>query len=535
MKPSLIQTTKPFLLLSGLCFCARLLLAITCITVPGDFQFVQAAAPPFEWANVTGTPNDVYGRAMAVDAGGNTYLTGSFDGTATFGSTNITSSGGSNRPDIFVAKYNSAGLLQWVRKAGGTGTDLAFGIAVDGSSNIIVTGSSDSTPFSIGSTNVLVSSKKIVFLKFDSNGSLLWVRTSLAQTLFPPPDGAGTAVGADAAGNLYFAGHFTGPINFGGTAGTFPPPTGGIAFTNTAENDVFLLKYSADGNILWGRQVGGANLQEAKSIAVTPAGDVYLAGRFNGTASFGNTSVTSGNTSYDTDVFLAKWDTAGNFQWVRQVGSNDTDLGMAVAVDPTGAPHLVGAFKGFEISIGPVAYTNPDIAFDAFVTKYTAAGALQWSMQIERPAGTGADEGIGAMIDGDGNLLITGATRTGTKFKNLDFPDGTGSIFVALIENGDTVWVKRAGTVGGSASGDFGAGIGLDASGNIYVGGTLGRNDPASLAVFDSITPSLYGQRDSFVAKIGGNAPPNVPTMSFSLSGTILPTGTQKFYRLAHP
>src|SRR5437773_6918826 len=136
---------------------------------------------------------------MAVDAAGNTYLTGSFDGTATFGSTNISSSGGINRPDIFVAKYNSAGLLQWVRKAGGTGTDLAFGIAVDGSSNVVVTGSSDSLPFSIGSTNVSVSGKKILFLKFDSNGALLWVRTSLAQALFPPPDGAGTAVGSDAA------------------------------------------------------------------------------------------------------------------------------------------------------------------------------------------------------------------------------------------------------------------------------------------------------------------------------------------------
>jgi hypothetical protein len=65
---------------------------------------------------------------------------------------------------------------------------------------------------------------------------------------------------------------------------------------------------------VWGRQIRGANLQEAKSIAITAAGDIYLAGgRFNGTATFGNTSLTSGNTSYDTDAFLAKWNTAGNF------------------------------------------------------------------------------------------------------------------------------------------------------------------------------------------------------------------------------
>ncbi len=143
-------------------------------------------------------------------------------------------------------------------------------------------------------------------------------------------------------------------------------------------------------------------------------------------------------------------------------------------------------------------------------------------MPIERPAGTGADEGLGATIDANGNLLITGVARSDTRFKNLDFPDATGSIFVALIENGDTVWVKRAGTVGGTASGDFGVGIGLDASGNIYLGGTLGVNDPGSVAVFDSMTPSMYGRRDIFVTKLGGTATPIGPTMSLSLTGTIL-------------
>lgn len=56
---------------------------------------------PFAWVRVVGTPNKDYGRGFAADANGNCYITGSFDGTATFGSTNISSSGGSNRPDIF--------------------------------------------------------------------------------------------------------------------------------------------------------------------------------------------------------------------------------------------------------------------------------------------------------------------------------------------------------------------------------------------------------------------------------------------------
>lgn len=199
-------------------------------------------------------------------------------------------------------------------------------------------------------------------------------------------------------------------------------------------------------------------------------------------------------------------------------------------------------------------------------------------------AGTVNDDyGRAMAADAAGNSYFTGSIDGTATFGSTKITSSGGSnrpdIFVALIENGDTVWVKRAGTVGGNASGDFGAGIGLDASGNIYLGGTLGVNDPGSLAVFDSITPSMYGRRDIFVAKMAGTAPANGPAISFSLAGTtlnvtwplanadfniessaslgsgfgpateprvtnsapqtisvtILPLGTQKFYRLARP
>src|ERR1043165_6236923 len=89
-------------------------------------HFAFAIQPPsFAWARVSGTVNSDSGRGFAVDTNGNSYVTGSFDGTATFGNTNITSSGGANRPDIYVAKYDSSGRVVWVRRAGGTGTDKA--------------------------------------------------------------------------------------------------------------------------------------------------------------------------------------------------------------------------------------------------------------------------------------------------------------------------------------------------------------------------------------------------------------------------
>ena len=274
---------------------------------------VIAAPPPVAWANVSGTVNDDYGRAFAVDADGNSYLAGSFDGTATFGGTVLSSVGARNRPDMFVAKYNSAGQLEWVRQAGGTGTDLAFGIAVDAAGNVLFTGSSDSTTLNIAGTGLTVSGKKAVLAKLSPAGTLLWAKTSMDQLFFPPAEASGMVVGNDAAGNHYVAGHFTGTINFGGTPGFFPPPVGGLVLTNTFDTDIFLLKYTPSGTVVWARQVSGENLQEVRSMAVTPAGEVHLAGRFNGTASFGRTNLTSGNASFDTDAFLAKWNPPRGF------------------------------------------------------------------------------------------------------------------------------------------------------------------------------------------------------------------------------
>lgn len=87
-------------------------------------------------ASAGGTSYDE-GNGIAVDASGNVYVTGSYNGTATFGTTTKTSAGGE---DIFVAKYNSSGVLQWVQSAGGTSEDWGNGIAVDGSGNVYVTG-----------------------------------------------------------------------------------------------------------------------------------------------------------------------------------------------------------------------------------------------------------------------------------------------------------------------------------------------------------------------------------------------------------
>ncbi|MEZ4902449.1 MAG: SBBP repeat-containing protein [Spirosomataceae bacterium] len=95
-----------------------------------------------QWVRSAGGTSSDYGEGITIDSSGNVYVTGSYQGTATFGNTTFTSVG---LRDIFIVKYNGSGLFQWVRSARGLGDDFGMGIVVNGSSNVYVTGSYEGT------------------------------------------------------------------------------------------------------------------------------------------------------------------------------------------------------------------------------------------------------------------------------------------------------------------------------------------------------------------------------------------------------
>jgi Beta-propeller repeat len=136
----------------------------------------------FLWAKQAGSSFTDQAEAMAVDASGNSYVTGRFGSSATFGSgeanqTALTASGGAE--DIFVAKYNSSGLLQWAKRAGGTSTDHGLGIGIDSAGNSYVTGIFSLTatfgPMEANQTMLTApvgGNTDIFVAKYNSNGAL---------------------------------------------------------------------------------------------------------------------------------------------------------------------------------------------------------------------------------------------------------------------------------------------------------------------------------------------------------------------------
>jgi ribosomal protein S11 len=319
----------------------------------------------FAWAAGMGGTGYDYGYGIAVDASGNVYTTGSFEGTADFdpgsGVSNLTSAGDN---DVFVRKLDASGNFLWARSMGGTGSDRAWGIAVDASGSVYTTGyfrnTADFDPgagvfnlTSAGSTGVFVQ-------KLDTDGNFLWVKQMGGTS-----SDYGYAIAVDASGNVYTTGSFRDTVDF-------DPGSGVSNLTSAGDNDVFVSKLDASGNFLWARSMGGTGSDRAWGIAVDASGSVYTTGYFRNTADFDPGAEVSNLTSAgDNDVFVSKLDASGNFLWARSMGGTGSDRGGGIAVDASGIVYTTGWFSStvdFDPGAGTVNLTSAG-ARDIFVQK----------------------------------------------------------------------------------------------------------------------------------------------------------------------
>ncbi len=246
------------------------------------------SAGKFVWVVSAGGVSYDCGYDISTDSAGNSYVTGRFSGTVTFGNTTLTTSG--RRKHVFVAKLDSVGKFVWAVSAGGLAYHVGYSIAVDSLGNSYVTGSFVGTA-TFGDTP-LVSSEGLLnsfVAKLDSSGKFVWV----------VPAGAGSASGIsmDSSGNSYVTGDFKGTATFGSTT-----------LTSKGSRDIFVAKLGSGGKFVWAVSGGGILDDYGGSIDVDSAGNSYVVGIFEGTATLGSTTLTSKG---GFDIFVAKLDSGG--------------------------------------------------------------------------------------------------------------------------------------------------------------------------------------------------------------------------------
>ncbi len=248
------------------------------------------------WAVGAGGSDPDEGNAVAVDAAGNAFVTGTFRGTASFGTgpgaTTLTAvSSTANYGDLFVAKFGaSAGACVWAVRAGGSGIDGGEAIAIDASGNALVAGSfSGTSTFNTSPVPTVLASAgsgDVLVAKFGaSTGACAWAVQAGGNG-----SDIGFGVALDAGGNVVVAGTFANTARFA----TSPAPT---LLVSAGFADVFLAKFAAGtGTCVWALGTGSSNGSTGAGVAVDAAGNASVTGSFYNTARFGNL-VLVGNSS----------------------------------------------------------------------------------------------------------------------------------------------------------------------------------------------------------------------------------------------
>jgi hypothetical protein len=448
------------------------------------FLTVHPVAAAVGWAGSAGGPGTDVGNACAADTNGNFYVAGYFTGTATFGTNTLVSAG---LNDIFVIKYNNAGTLLWARRAGGPGYDAANGITVDDAGNTYVTGSFEGTAdFGTNAlVNANPSSYSDLFVtKLDPTGTVVWARgfgadsvadVGNAITLDPAgnvlvagssaltnfggqpvlgagriflaklaPDGTAlwartvgvagfngvldtaTGVGTDTNGNVHLAGNFAGPTAIFDT----------VTLTNRGVTDGFLARFDSNGVFHRVLQIGGPGTDHVNALAVSPDGITHVGGDFTGSMSVGvigpriGAATASLTSRGQNDGFVAQFDTAGALAWVQTSGGTGPDSVRGLALGTNGTVHVTGFFSG-AAAFGTNSLASAGATLDLFTANYTSSGALTF-VQQGGGADLNGDFGNAIAVDSAGNSFVTGQfSGTTTLGPSQPSSGGGGDVFAA--------------------------------------------------------------------------------------------------------
>lgn len=383
------------------------------------------AAPCAIFSASFGDANQQYIGGLAVDGAGNVYLAGDFRGTLVFGEDTLTSVGAA-QDDMFLVKFDPAGVPIWAKSFGDASDQEATGVAVDGSGNVILIGRSSGT-INFGGTD-LVTDSDMVIAKFNAAGAHQF------SEQYGDDNVNATAVAADiATGEIVVVGYFWGDLKFGSLSNMISAGTYGYF-------DTFMVRFSPVGVPQSSKRVGSSYDELAESAAVVGS-YAYVAGTFKDLLDFGSPNPTPLTSTGWSDLYVAKLGKSTfSHGWSKRFGDDGAN-GYAVdtpriVVDPASGDALIaGNFTG-TMEFTPALTTT---GYEMFLARLDGDdGSSVWAKQFQNAE-------LGATAFGPNGMLYVAGRATG----DIDLGggprpwSGTHDVFIAKFAlNGDHIYSR---------------------------------------------------------------------------------------------
>ncbi len=350
------------------------------------------------WVKKSRGISNEYPRAICLDKNGNVFVAGYIEGqNSIFGNDTLK---GAGEHDVFIAKYDTAGVLLWAKRAGGTGRDeILSGIVADSSGSVYINGRFTDTAyfdaFSLASQGIYGN----FIVKYSSSGNVIW-----AKKVGGKKQDSGFDIAIDKYNNIYTTGYFQDTAYFGTNM-----------LVSNGSSSAYLLKIDTAGNVRWVKQFGNNSIVNSClgfRVVCDANGMILLSGSYSDSMHAGNQNLylPSGQSS---GRFLTQYDSNGSVQWLKNMPPTYNYVEPLVADD-----------SGYIYTAG---------GYDTLVSRYNASGTLLGTQKITGRYSKTSIMNTAICRDESGSIIIGGNFDHSISFGSTTINSANGTVFLAKL------------------------------------------------------------------------------------------------------
>lgn len=486
---------------------------------PGNYDISKPLTidPTIIWSTYFGGTENDWAYSTVVDGSGNVYIAGTTESSSGMASGGFDISLGGTR-DAFLAKFNSNGVQQWATYYGGTGDENGTACAVDGINNVYLAGYTNTT------TGIGSGGHQTTYGGGGFTDAFLVKFDATGSRDWATYYGGnsydyGYALATDASNNIYLAGQTQSPGNIA-TSGAHEE-TGGAY-------EGFLAKFNSSGVRQWGTYYGNTTGKtKINGVATDASGNVYIAGSTeapNSMADGGHQNSLKG----PQDALLVKFNSSGTRQWATYYGYDDgSTYGNALAVDGSNNVYLAGTTSATRF-LATASSHQPTHAGgdDGYLVKFSSSGTRDWATFY---GGVNDDEANAVAIDGSNNIYLSGCTDSKSDIadggEQTTYGGSTDGYLVKFNSSGTRNWSSYFG--GPDFDRVFGCATG--SANNVYICGVT----TSETAIASGGHQNTYSNKnDGFLAKFRSIAI-GLPVQLSRFEGQCTGTGAELSWQTA--